>query len=110
MADAVGVARRIADGVLFPAAMEVDRADRIPATHFESLVDAGFYGLAAPAAVGGPEVDFPTFGAAATVVAAGSTSITRDQHPRRLVREAAFLLVFGSRPQLRTALLQGLVR
>jgi len=39
------------------------------------------------------------------VVAYGSRSVLRDQHPQRLAREALFLLVFGSRPAIRDALL-----
>jgi hypothetical protein len=38
-------AREIADDVLFPAADEVDRADRVPAAHFDLLAAGGFYGL-----------------------------------------------------------------
>ncbi|MGH9041300.1 MAG: acyl-CoA dehydrogenase family protein [Acidimicrobiia bacterium] len=44
--------------------------------------------------------------AAVTLVAAtGSTSILVDRHPQRLAREAMFLLVFGSRPPIKAALL-----
>jgi alkylation response protein AidB-like acyl-CoA dehydrogenase len=46
--------------------------------------------------------------AAVLVVAAGSRSILRDQHPQRLAREALFLLVFGSRPGIRSSLLERL--
>jgi hypothetical protein len=42
------------------------------------------------------------------VVTAGSRSVLRGEHPQRLVREAAFLLVFGSRPPIRAALLDRL--
>jgi alkylation response protein AidB-like acyl-CoA dehydrogenase len=42
--------------------------------------------------------------AAALVVATGSRSVLRDQHPQRLAREAMFLLVFASRPPIRDAL------
>jgi alkylation response protein AidB-like acyl-CoA dehydrogenase len=38
-------ARRIADDVLFPAALAVDRADRVPATHLDLLAHQGFYGI-----------------------------------------------------------------
>jgi alkylation response protein AidB-like acyl-CoA dehydrogenase len=43
---------------------------------------------------------------AALAVRDGSRSITVDHHPQRLVREALFLLVFGSRPGIKSALLQ----
>jgi alkylation response protein AidB-like acyl-CoA dehydrogenase len=46
--------------------------------------------------------------AAALAVRDGSTSIMVEQHPPRLAREALFLLVFGSRPLIKSALLQRL--
>jgi alkylation response protein AidB-like acyl-CoA dehydrogenase len=46
--------------------------------------------------------------AGALVVAQGSTSLLPDRHAQRLLREAAFLQVFGSRPAIRAALLQRL--
>ena len=45
---------------------------------------------------------------AALAVRDGSRSITVDQHAQRLAREAVFLLVFGSRPGIKSALLQRL--
>jgi alkylation response protein AidB-like acyl-CoA dehydrogenase len=45
---------------------------------------------------------------AALAVRDGSSSITVDQHAQRLAREAVFLLVFGSRPAIKTALLHQL--
>jgi nucleoside-diphosphate-sugar epimerase len=35
-------------------------------------------------------------------------AVTVDQHPQRLAREAVFLLVFGSRPGIKSALLRRL--
>ena len=46
--------------------------------------------------------------AAALAVRDGSKSIMADQQPPRLAREALFLLVFGSRPPIKSALLQRL--
>ncbi len=46
--------------------------------------------------------------AAALVVAGGARSILAQAHAQRLAREALFLLVFGSRPPIRTALLDRL--
>jgi alkylation response protein AidB-like acyl-CoA dehydrogenase len=43
---------------------------------------------------------------AAFVVATGSRAIVRHEHPERLAREALFLLVFGTRPPIRAALLE----
>jgi len=73
----VGVARRIAEEVLFPSAMAVASELAVRAV-------------------------------AAAVVHAGSRSIRLDQHAQRLAREATFLLVFASRPQVRAALLDRL--
>ena len=46
--------------------------------------------------------------AAALAVRDGGNSITVDEHPQRLAREALFLLVFGSRPGIKNALLHQL--
>jgi hypothetical protein len=43
---------------------------------------------------------------AALAVWDGSRSVTVDHHPQRLAREAVFLLVFGSRPGIKSALLR----
>ncbi len=48
--------------------------------------------------------------ATALVVACGSRSILCGEHPQRLAREALFLLVFGSRPEIRSSLLERLGR
>jgi alkylation response protein AidB-like acyl-CoA dehydrogenase len=45
---------------------------------------------------------------AALAVQVGSRSVSVDQHAQRLVREAMFLLVFGSRPGIKNALLRRL--
>lgn len=47
------------------------------------------------------------FRAAGTLVAAtGSTSVLAGRHPQRLVREATFLLVAASRPEIKAGLLE----
>ncbi|HZM82214.1 MAG TPA: acyl-CoA dehydrogenase family protein [Candidatus Limnocylindrales bacterium] len=38
-------AARLADDLLFPSALEVDRADRVPVSHFEALAREGLYGF-----------------------------------------------------------------
>jgi alkylation response protein AidB-like acyl-CoA dehydrogenase len=53
--DLVARARAIADEVLFPAAAEVDRAGRVPASHFDLLAAEGFYGISVDDAIGLPE-------------------------------------------------------
>lgn len=61
-------AAEIAEDVLFPAALEVDRTDRIPPGHFDLLAAEGFYGVAAPAAAGGLGMD--DFASAAAIIEA----------------------------------------
>jgi alkylation response protein AidB-like acyl-CoA dehydrogenase len=48
--------------------------------------------------------EFAFRAAGAAVVAAGSRAILTGQHPQRLAREALFLLVFGSRPPIKSGL------
>lgn len=45
--------RELADTVFWPAALDVDRTGEIPETHWQTLADAGLYGIAAPAELGG---------------------------------------------------------
>jgi hypothetical protein len=40
------------------------------------------------------------------LVSVGARGVLLHEHAQRLVREAAFLLVFGSRPAIHAALLQ----
>lgn len=46
--DAVNVAQRLADELLFPAALETDAAAAIPVTSLDALADAGLYGATLP--------------------------------------------------------------
>lgn len=48
--------------------------------------------------------EFALRAAAAVMVDAGSTSVSRHHHAQRLLREAGLLLVFGSRPEIRAEL------
>ncbi|BBY59482.1 acyl-CoA dehydrogenase family protein [Mycolicibacterium sarraceniae] len=57
--DLVERAHEIADAVLFPAALAVDRTGHVPESHGEALADAGLYGIAAPSDAGGPGLDLP---------------------------------------------------
>jgi len=59
-AEILDLAARIADDVLFPAAMAVDAADRVPAGHLDLLAAQGLYGLAGPPECGGLGTDPPT--------------------------------------------------
>jgi alkylation response protein AidB-like acyl-CoA dehydrogenase len=61
--------------------------------------------MAAPRAAA---VEFVLRAAAYLAASQGSRSVLLDQHAQRLLREAMFLLVFGSRPAIREALLHRL--
>lgn len=69
-------ARQVADEVLFPSAMDVDAADRIPAGHFDALAAAGLYGLAGPARAGGSDADLSTFCSAIEIMSGGCLATT----------------------------------
>jgi alkylation response protein AidB-like acyl-CoA dehydrogenase len=75
-------ARQLADEVLFPSAMNVDAADRVPSEHFDALAAAGLYGLAGPAEAGGLDVDLTTFRTVIEIMAGGclATAFVWLQH------------------------------
>jgi alkylation response protein AidB-like acyl-CoA dehydrogenase len=50
-------ARRIADDVLFPAALDVDASGSVPQEHLALLAEEGFYSLVAPREIGGAGLD-----------------------------------------------------
>jgi alkylation response protein AidB-like acyl-CoA dehydrogenase len=64
-------AREIADDVLFPAALEVDRADRVPVAHLDLLAAEGFYGVAAR-----DDLDFAGMAAIVETLAGGCLTTT----------------------------------
>jgi alkylation response protein AidB-like acyl-CoA dehydrogenase len=68
--------QELADGVLFPAAMEVDAAARIPASHLDAIAAAGLYGLAGPLSAGGRDTDPATFRAVIEIMASGCLATT----------------------------------
>jgi alkylation response protein AidB-like acyl-CoA dehydrogenase len=80
--DYVSRAHRIADDVLFPAALAVDRAGVVPESHFRLLADEGFYGVAALESVGGADLSLPDFLAVVEILAGGclATTFTWLQH------------------------------
>jgi alkylation response protein AidB-like acyl-CoA dehydrogenase len=55
--DVLASARDLADQVLFPNAMRVDRLDVLPAAYLDALAAAGLYGAPAPAEAGGLGLD-----------------------------------------------------
>ena len=74
--DVVATAKRLADEVLFPAAVETDRAETVPVELLDALADAGLYGLSGPASAGGLEADFPTVCAVVEALASGCLTTT----------------------------------
>ena len=64
-------ARDIADNVLFPAALEVDGTDQIPAKHLDLLAAEGFYGAPADA-----DLDFAGLAAIVEALASGDMATT----------------------------------
>jgi alkylation response protein AidB-like acyl-CoA dehydrogenase len=75
-------AREIAESVLFPAALDVDGTGEIPDTHWRSLAEAGLYGIAVPADLGGPDLGFGDLIEILELMAAGclATAFTWVQH------------------------------
>jgi len=75
-------ARRIADEVLFPAAIATDSADLVPASNLDVLADAGLYGLAGPLDAGGMGVALPVEWETIEILAGGclTTAFVWSQH------------------------------
>jgi alkylation response protein AidB-like acyl-CoA dehydrogenase len=98
--------RRIADEVLFPAALEVDRTGEVPASHWGRLAAEGFYGLAAPAELGGPGLELPEIVEGIEVMAGGclATAFTWFQH-----HGVVFATSFTGNADLRAELFDDLV-
>jgi alkylation response protein AidB-like acyl-CoA dehydrogenase len=96
--DVVETAQRLADELLFPAALETDAADVLPRHLLDSLADAGLYDLA--------EVDFATVCAVQEALAGGclTTAFVWAQHLGLVHAIAA-----GGSADLRTRWLDGLV-
>jgi alkylation response protein AidB-like acyl-CoA dehydrogenase len=90
-ANLVEQAHEIADTVLFPAALAVDRTGHVPDSHWETLADAGLYGIAAPTDAGGPGLDLPQIIEILEVMAGAclATAFTWVQHHGMLASLAA---------------------
>lgn len=70
-------ARRVADEVLFPDAVKVDEADRVPTSHLDLLAEEGFYGLAAPEDMATLDMpDFPSVLRLVEILAGGCLTTT----------------------------------
>jgi alkylation response protein AidB-like acyl-CoA dehydrogenase len=80
--DFLARARLIADEVLFPAALDVDRSGIVPDSHFQLLAEEGFYGIVAPEEIGGAGLDLTEVLQVLEVMAGGclATAFTWMQH------------------------------
>lgn len=82
-------ARRIADEVLFPLAMQTDAAELLPVDNLSVLAREGFYGMAGPTDAGGLELDLATAYRVVEILATGCLTTTfvwlQSQNPVRAV-------------------------
>jgi alkylation response protein AidB-like acyl-CoA dehydrogenase len=81
-ADIVRLAQRLADDVLFPAALATEASDTVPSELLDALAGAGLYGLPAPRELGGLDADFGTVCAVLEALASGclATAFLWMQH------------------------------
>jgi alkylation response protein AidB-like acyl-CoA dehydrogenase len=92
---AIAAARRLADEVLFPDAMRVDRLDVLPVEHLDALAARGLWGGPVPSEEGGLGLTLPELSAVAEEIAGGclATAFVWIQHLRLLTT-----LAFGPAP------------
>ncbi|MGZ4609477.1 MAG: acyl-CoA dehydrogenase family protein [Actinomycetes bacterium] len=69
-------ARRLADDLLFPGALDVDAADLVPRSRLDALAGAGLYGLSGPSDAGGLAADSATATRVVETLAGGCLSTT----------------------------------
>jgi alkylation response protein AidB-like acyl-CoA dehydrogenase len=88
--DLLATARRLADELLFPAALDVDAADLVPRSHLDALAAAGLCGLWGPVDSGGLGADPATGTRVVEVLAGGclATTFVLMQH-QGVVRQVA---------------------
>jgi alkylation response protein AidB-like acyl-CoA dehydrogenase len=97
--DPVGLARELADDVLFPGALEADAAAIVPIDRLDRLAAAGLYGLAGPEDAGGMGVDLAMALEVIEIIASGclTTAFVWIQH------HGAVRAVDSAAPALRDA-------
>jgi alkylation response protein AidB-like acyl-CoA dehydrogenase len=89
--DVPAVARDLADHVLFPDAMQVDRLDALPDRLLDQLAVAGLYGAPAPTEAGGLGLDWREVGRVVEELASGclAAAFVLIQHFRLLATLAS---------------------
>jgi alkylation response protein AidB-like acyl-CoA dehydrogenase len=105
-------ARYLADEVLFPDAMRVDRLDALPVSHLDALAAAGLYGAPAPADAGGLGLDLAEVGMVVEELAGGclAAAFVLVQHFRLVMTLAAEDSPPALRAQWLTSACQGRTR
>jgi alkylation response protein AidB-like acyl-CoA dehydrogenase len=95
--DIVAAAGRLADEVLFPSALQIDRASVIPDSYLDELAALGLYGLYGPRSAGGLDADPETAARVIEILAGASltTTFVWIQH------HSALRAVAAARPPLR---------
>jgi alkylation response protein AidB-like acyl-CoA dehydrogenase len=81
-ANCVEVAQRLADELLFPAAVATDASDIVPVELLDAIAEAGLYGIVAPPDFGGMSADFGAVCAVLEALATGclTTAFLWMQH------------------------------
>ena len=74
--DVVETAQRLADEVLFPAALSTDASDTLPFELLDVLADQGLYGIVGPEWAGGADAELLDFCAAIEALASGCLTTT----------------------------------
>jgi hypothetical protein len=74
--DVLSTAERLADEVLFPAALATDTVDAVPVDLLDTLAEVGLYGLSGPVSAGGVDADFPTVCSVVEKLASGCLTTT----------------------------------
>ena len=74
--DVLAAARELADDLLFPEAMRVDRLDVLPVAHLDALAALGLYGAPVPVEACGLGLDLETYCAVVEELASGCLATT----------------------------------
>jgi hypothetical protein len=106
----LGLAERAARLIEATGRADVAAALRTEQAEVRAALDAGLADPAGLAAARAAGAELAYRSAGALVAAVGSRSVLAGEHAQRLVREATFLLVAASRPEIKEGLLERAVR